>query len=176
MCDRCIEWGGKRWHRYGGGYYERTDKSVKPKRTLRLHRAVWEHHNGEIPRGWHVHHDNEDKGDNRAANLRCMPGGDHTHTHSVFKRDRSAWRKPEPFTAVCGACGAPLTRRVRQAEYTCTRCQQIKADAKREIDKHCAHCARAFKSRAGHFCSQRCVNLATSGATVRVLPEGRGRA
>lgn len=175
VCDTCIEWGGKRWHRYNGGYYERTDKSVQPKRTVRLHRAVWEHHNGVVPDGWHVHHDNEDKGDNGIDNLRCMPAGDHTHTHGVLKRDRSTWHKPEPFTVVCADCGTSITRRARLSAYTCKRCQQIRADRKRETWRCCQHCADPFRSRAGNFCSQRCVNLATNGATVRVLPEGRGR-
>lgn len=174
MCDQCIEWGGKRWHRYGGGYYERTDKSVKPKRTLRLHRVVWEHHNGPIPDGWHVHHDNEDKGDNEIGNLRCMPNSEHNHTHGVFRRDRSQWRKPEPFTVPCDACGVDLQRVTRVPKNICTRCQQIRADAKREVDKNCKHCSAPFRSRAGHFCSQRCVNLATNGATICVLPQGGG--
>ena len=175
MCDRCIEWNGKRWHSYGG-YYERTDKSVRPKRTVRLHRAVWEHHNGPIPDGWHVHHLNEDKRDNSIANLACMPHGAHSQEHRVLQRDRSGWRKPEPFCVSCADCGSDLLRRIRQSEYVCRRCQQIRADRRRESWRDCQECGKPFQSRAGNFCSQRCVNLATSGATVSVLPEGRRRA
>lgn len=177
MCDVCVEWGGKRWHRYGGGYYERTDKSARPKRTLRLHRAVWEHHNGPPPTGWHVHHRNEDKGDNRIENLDCMPNSTHVVGHNHFGTSgRRGWHKPEPFPVNCAACGVGMLRKVMRPEHVCRRCQQIRADLKREQWRACQHCGDAFKSRLGNFCSQRCVNLATSGATVRVLPEGRGRA
>lgn len=31
-----------------GEYFQRKGR--------RLHRAVWEHHNGKIPNGYHVHH------------------------------------------------------------------------------------------------------------------------
>lgn len=177
MCNQCIGWGGKRWHQYGSGYYERTDKSVRPKRTLRLHRVVWEHHHGAVPDDWHIHHRNENKADNRLDNLECLPSGAHASAHGTLRNsDRSQWRKAEPFDAVCGDCGQSVVRRVRKASYVCVRCRQLRGDAKRVAGKCCQHCGSAFRSRAGHFCSQRCVNLATNGATVRVLPEGRRRA
>lgn len=41
------------------------------------HILVWEKQNGEIPKGFHIHHKNGNKQDNRIENLECMDGKDH---------------------------------------------------------------------------------------------------
>lgn len=173
MCDQCIEWGGKRWHRYGDGYYERTDKSVRPKRTRRLHREKWLAEVGDIPDGHHVHHVNHDKGDNRIENLVCITAGDHTREHGILanapKRD---WSTVEPVSVACVDCGAVVQRKRTLPTVRCKTCQYRQAERRRSFPRNCQHCSTEFVSRAGNFCGQRCVNLATNGATVRVLPAG----
>ena len=47
----------------------------------RLHRAVWEHHNGEIPDGFHIHHIDKDKSNNEIVNLALLPGRIHVYLH-----------------------------------------------------------------------------------------------
>lgn len=47
----------------------------------RLHRAVWQYHNGEIPAGFHVHHIDSDKSNNEIVNLALLPGGVHISLH-----------------------------------------------------------------------------------------------
>lgn len=177
MCDQCVEWGGKRWHRYDGGYYERTDKSVKPKRTIRLHREKWLAEVGPIPDGHHVHHTNHDKGDNRITNLVCISAREHTREHAFLanapKRD---WSAVEPAPVACVDCGTVVWRKAVTSKTKCKTCQYRRAEKQRSHPRGCLHCGTEFVSRAGHYCSQRCVNLATKGATVRVLPEGRRRA
>lgn len=178
MCDRCIEWGGKRWHSYGGGYYERTDKSRKPKKTVRLHREMWKALRGPIPEKHHIHHVNEDVGDNRIENLECLLNGDHQRHHRLLKPfPKCDWSKRPVVAVPCADCGVVLQRKHIWAEVRCDRCHQRRADAKRSNTQvACRHCGTQFHTRAGNFCSQRCVNLATHGAQVGVLPEGRGRA
>lgn len=176
MCGQCVEWGGKRWHRYGSGYYERTDKSVTPKRTVRLHVAVWTQAHGAPPSGYHVHHRDHDRGNNTLTNLECLPNGDHQRHHwtgrdPIPQRD---WSLVPAVKVQCVDCGTAIQRKRVGAAPACTRCQQRRADRKRSSGvRPCAHCGEAFTTRAGHYCSQRCVNLATHGAQVRVLPESR---
>lgn len=54
------------------------------------HREVWKREVGPIPRGWVIHHINEDKRDNRIENLVAMPAGAHDYLHKAqrwcFKR------------------------------------------------------------------------------------------
>lgn len=47
------------------------------------HRFVWQQTNGPVPPGFVVHHENEDKSDNRLSNLRLMRRADHTREHSI---------------------------------------------------------------------------------------------
>ena len=177
MCDCCLRWGGKTWHRYKGGYYERTDKSIRPKRTLRLHRAVWEAERGPIPNGHDVHHRDEDKGHNAISNLECLPHGGHRAHHcSLDPIPCKDWASAPLFSLPCAGCGVLVERKRAHAATRCARCHQRLADKRRETDRTCTECGAAFRSRAGTLCSQRCVNLATRGATTRVLPQGRGRA
>ena len=71
------------------------------------HRVVYERHFGPIPKGFHVHHKNEDIYDNRPENLEALSPVDHSRTH--FKRyqrnDAGEWLK------TCHMCGVqkPLT-------------------------------------------------------------------
>ena len=47
-----------------GEYFQRKGR--------RLHRAVWEHHNGKIPNGYHVHHKDGDRNNNDISNLELL--------------------------------------------------------------------------------------------------------
>lgn len=59
----------------------------------REHVLIWEKHNKMVvPKGWVVHHINEDRTDNRIENLQAMTRGDHQRLH----------RKPKPQCVVCG--------------------------------------------------------------------------
>ena len=64
------------------GYYLAT-KPTDGKHRERLHCYVWRYFNGPIPEGFHVHHINEDKGNNDIENLCCIPGRLHTKYHSI---------------------------------------------------------------------------------------------
>lgn len=177
MCDKCVEWGGKSWHSYKGGYYERTDKSVKPKRTIRLHREVWLAAHGEIPAGHDVHHADHNRTNNALGNLECLPKGAHRRHHMLAEPlPRKDWGVASEVVLVCTVCAVELRRKRVTQTPTCGSCKSKHAEEQRRVARTCQHCGATFRSRAGNFCSQRCVNLATVGGTVRVLPEGVGRA
>lgn len=67
-----------------GPYYQHKGK--------RLHRAVWEYHNGMIPKGYHVHHKNGDKSKNDIDNLELLKGTDHMSYH-MSREERKAQSK-----------------------------------------------------------------------------------
>lgn len=56
-----------------GAYYQH--------KGTRLHRAVWEYHNGGIPHGYHVHHIDGDKSNNCISNLALVEGCQHLSYH-----------------------------------------------------------------------------------------------
>ena len=49
----------------------------------KLHRYIYEQYNGPIPKGYIVHHKNEDKLDNSPKNLIMMTRGEHTKLHQA---------------------------------------------------------------------------------------------
>lgn len=47
------------------------------------HRLVWKKHYGEIPKGYHIHHINGNKLDNRIENLTLISKNIHSKIHSI---------------------------------------------------------------------------------------------
>ncbi len=58
------------------GYWISTDYP-----RIRAHRWVWTFHYGTPPKGYHVHHKNEDKSDNRIENLDLLSAQKHYYHH-----------------------------------------------------------------------------------------------
>ena len=56
-----------------GKYWQRRGK--------RLHRVVWAHHYGPIPKGCHVHHKDGDRNNNDISNLELLDGREHLSRH-----------------------------------------------------------------------------------------------
>ena len=63
------------WHMDKGYYVNRKYGS--------LHRYIYTQHNGTIPEGYVVHHDNKDKTDNTPKNLIAMTRGEHQKLHNI---------------------------------------------------------------------------------------------
>lgn len=70
------------------GYYELTT----PPRTL-MHRYVWEKEKGEIPKGWDIHHIDENKSNNQILNLEGLPKSEHTRLYSPHNNQYTKGRK-----------------------------------------------------------------------------------
>lgn len=47
----------------------------------RVHRIVWETFNGEIPTGYHIHHIDHNRQNNKLSNLECVNGSEHIRNH-----------------------------------------------------------------------------------------------
>jgi len=59
---------------------------LRKKRGYKNHRKIYEELMGRIPAGWHVHHVNSKKWDNRIKNLIALPAHFHAYIHeSQFK-------------------------------------------------------------------------------------------
>jgi hypothetical protein len=68
------------------GLAQRTGKHyIVRTGNRREHRVVWEEAHGPIPPGYHVHHVNGDKRDNRLENLALVTPQEHRHLHGATK-------------------------------------------------------------------------------------------
>lgn len=60
----------------------------------RLHVYVWEHYNGRVPKGYHVHHIDKDKNNNEIENLQLLTSTEHNRLHaSQWTDERREWAR-----------------------------------------------------------------------------------
>lgn len=53
--------------------------------TMRLHQLVWREFNGEIPKGYDIHHINFNPSDNRPENLVLLSHSEHRKLHKEYR-------------------------------------------------------------------------------------------
>jgi hypothetical protein len=82
------------------------------------HRLVWEDANGPIPRGYVVHHVDEDPRNNSLDNLSMMTRADHARLHKTGK----------PMPHLWAACG---TNRAYRRGCKCDLCRAANRDKQR---------------------------------------------
>lgn len=73
---------------------KRTGYFLNAKTHKRLHVYVWEHFNGEVPKGFHVHHKDMNKGNNEIDNLEILSAKEHEKLHgSLISEGRKEWMR-----------------------------------------------------------------------------------
>ena len=126
-----IEFNGKIYKRYPNGkhpnyFYWKYGRRCK---GTSLHRAVWEYYNGEIPKGYDIHHIDGNPLNNSIENLSCVSKSEHQKIHykdklgslskeqqtrgSYTKENWPERRKKALATAqerrgICAECGKPF--------------------------------------------------------------------
>lgn len=136
-----IWFNGKRFTRFGN--YWRSSRKF-------LHRAIWEHHNGSIPKGWHVHHKDGDRDNNEIENLEIKCGKEHLSEHH-----KGHGRRPEAAMAALPAWRASDAGQRHMHEMGKRNAHHL-----RTTDKFiCERCGTAFvtqKTGGNRFCSNAC--------------------
>lgn len=133
-----------------GYYYQRKGR--------RLHRTVWEYHNGEIPQGYHVHHIDGDRSNNDISNLTLMQGSEHLSEH-MSREERKAQSREDVKKAIAAA---PAWHRSEEGK-------EWHSKLSREVWKNrttqtyiCSYCGKEFKTKhiyganSNHFCHPNC--------------------
>ena len=181
MCDACIDWNGKTWHKKPGGSYYQT--------RLLLHRELWKAERGPIPAGFHIHHRDGDIHNNRIENLELLSSSDHNRLHCREKLDpykdralaaaHEAARKnrEERFRSrqlTCVVCGEKYRSGARSpAAYCSVICMdRLRSGAFRGDTRPCEQCGTLFQAtrRVQRYCSKRC-NQRASGNRASQLVE-----
>ncbi len=90
MKRETVVFNGRAYHRYPESKHEEArnyySSHISRIKFLYLHREVWKSHNGrDIPKGYHVHHKDEDTGNNDPSNLELLSYSDHMRLHHSGK-------------------------------------------------------------------------------------------
>ncbi len=144
------------------GYFKACFKKFG--RTVYMHRFVWEHYNGPIPEGLHVHHIDHDRANNAIENLTLITAAEHTAMHG-----RERWQDPgyrvealEHLTSINASAKAWHSSPAGTEWHSRN---AIAAWERRVPDRLvCAHCGDGYlgfknMARAG-YCSQSCTGMA----------------
>ena len=147
-----------------GRYY--ANAALRPRR---LHRAVWVYHNGTIPKGMHVHHKDNDRSNNHAANLELKTSFTHLSEHMTPQRRVLARKHAERIRPLTKAWHRSAEGRLWHVEHA------RKVYAKRApADRECSHCHKTFFTTqlgiAARFCHANCKMKART-RRLRGLPE-----
>lgn len=133
-----------------GLYYQRKGR--------RLHREVWMHHNGDIPKGFHVHHLDGDRSHNDVENLTLLRGSDHLsgHMKQQNRREASARAIEIARVAACKWHGSEAGREFHSKHGK-------ESWKKRAVQTYiCTECGNEFQTKnvyaegQNRFCSNNC--------------------
>lgn len=123
----------------------------------RLHRAVWEYHNGKIPKGYHVHHKDGDRSNNDIGNLELMQASNHLSQHMSEEDRKSQSRK----TIGKAIAAAPEWHHSQEgaAWHSAHAKEYWSAAPLREYT--CSYCGKKYQTRnvshkGNHFCHANC--------------------
>ena len=151
------------------GYY----LSSKPigNRRKRLHICVWEAENGEVPKGYHVHHADHDKTNNEISNLVLLTASEHLKLHGeswTDERKQQAaanliekaipkaveWHKSEAGRAWHAEHASKLAEEWEYRTYTCSNCGkefQSRKIQKNQTNGFCSNrCKSAYRRKMGY--------------------------
>lgn len=147
--DTTQEFDGTRYY-LCGLYFQRKGK--------RLHRAVWEYHNGQIPKGAHVHHILHDRSNNQIENLALRPTKQHC-SHHAKQHDKTNWAKAmhQGAAAWHGSPEGIEWHRQHYEKHSGAALQRAR-DRERSIERFCQQCGKSFTAahRTARFCSRKC--------------------
>ena len=143
-----------------------------------MHRDVWIEANGPIPRGFHIHHKNGIKTDNRLENLECRSPSDHMARHGLTLKQSNSWAKRVRKMAIrsfeCWSCGKEA-QSWHPLAFCCKECGQkynnwlhdLKKAVEREarkVQRACVICGVVFKPHDNH---QKCCSWKCTTTTAR---------
>lgn len=154
--------------RFNGINYHRHKKGYYINMYLRLHVEVWKFHNGDIPKGYEIHHIDQNKDNNQIENLQCLTRAEHVHLHMAIKRAQGLIAPEKPHF-ICARCGKSFTSTIPDAKYCATCRKALKPPKPKKIKpfkppryRTCVVCGKPFlltkeKRRNDHrTCSPEC--------------------
>jgi hypothetical protein len=119
----------------------------------RMHVVVWEFYKSEIPKGFHIHHKDNNKSNNNISNLNLISSHDHANLHMTEEKREKASKNAGKFRHLTKEWHASEKGKKWHIEHG------ILGWANRKpISLICAQCEKKFKTKTYHqlFCCNAC--------------------
>jgi hypothetical protein len=137
---------GRRYYLTDNLAYYYWDKGY----TRQLHRDIWEHYNGPIPKGYHIHHKDHNRLNNDISNLECLSASEHAlhHRREDIAQGRLSYFHEAWMKHISTKAGMEAHR------AACRRGWKVR----KVVTKNCLVCHKEFKTRQPHklTCTQVC--------------------
>lgn len=147
-------------------YYENKHDNHYVCGNKQLHRVVWSYYYGEIPKGYVIHHIDENPANNNIENLQCMSRLEHGKIHG----GRHLKGKPMPnVERICKHCGKSFVGK-HTSEYCSKECCYAEWHEKRYTESVCEVCGKTymrFDYNHGNVCSKTCAGRKAHAAYMK---------
>ena len=136
------------------GYY------LNAKTHKRLHVYVWEYYNGEVPKGFHVHHKDFDKSNNEIGNLTLMEAREHQSLHGKNWTEERRAKQAQMLREKAVPKAAEWHKSEAGHEWHLQHYENVKEMMHRKKTFVCECCGKEFVPLPGRitkrFCSDSC--------------------
>ena len=155
-----IEYKGAKFHRYPNSPYLSDGRYFKgwvDERKTYLHRYVWECNNGEIPKGYHVHHKDYNFSNNEIENLELVHASKHLSDH--YKNQSQEFKDEK--NRILQECARPEAAKWHRSEagrkwHRKHAIGTIIGDVRELVCKECGESFETSLKREVKFCSRKC--------------------
>lgn len=148
LSDKKQEFNGVTYY-LCGQYFQKNGK--------RLHRAVWEFHNGTIPKGYHVHHKDGNRHRNDIENLELLEARKHESLHGAdeARKEKSKENIKKAIEAAKAWHGTEEGKAWHSENAKKTWSER------KPIEYICDSCGKKYETlnisyKGNHFCSNKC--------------------
>lgn len=148
------------------GYYLSTKKIGVSR--LRLHVYVWKKHNGDIPKGYQIHHKDINKDNNEIDNLDCLSKKEHATWHGENASEETKGKWTENLNKIRHKASEWHRSKEGMAWH------KKQGEKQRGIDFHtygeltCRNCGKKFQGieKLSKYCSPNCRTKARKASGV----------
>lgn len=170
MKSETVIFNGRKFRRYPESNrrhlrdYFWTSEIKKLKRSLSLHQEIWKFSNGDIPKGFEIHHKDRNPLNNDISNLECISHSEHKSKHRGYCSDKkrehlnnirhlaNAWHKTKECRELAKKnWDASLGKNFVERNYKCQRCGKgFVSTVFSKIPKWCSSkCKQANRYQSG---------------------------
>ena len=139
--------------------------------SISLHRFIWTYFNGEIPKGYEIHHCDFNHENNDISNLKLITREEHIAIHARHKKDNCFQKNLKLTCAVCGKKFETVNR--GNNTYCSAKCRRKANHEQDKVERVCLVCGKVFladKYQNAKYCSKKCVGKAQEKQELRICP------